>query len=61
MPEATTPETVIPNAQNVLLLHGPKQQYQIERDYPIPKTSGKDEVLIKNSVIGLNPIDWKAP
>ena len=54
-------EPVIPNNQTALLLYGPRQQYQTERDYPIPELKDDGEVLVKNLVLGLNPLDWKAP
>jgi NADPH:quinone reductase-like Zn-dependent oxidoreductase len=48
-------------AQTVLLLHGPRQAYQITNDYPVPRLVEDDETLIRTHTIGLNPIDWKAP
>ncbi|KAH6609296.1 alcohol dehydrogenase -like domain-containing [Trichoderma cornu-damae] len=48
-------------AQTVLLLHGPRQAYQITSGYDVPALFEDDETLIKTHTIGLNPIDWKAP
>lgn len=48
-------------AQTVLLLHGPRQPYQITNDYDVPLLVEDDETLIKTHTIGLNPIDWKSP
>lgn len=47
--------------QEVLLLHGPKQRYAHTRDQAIPGLKNDREMLVKVQVIGLNPIDWKAP
>ncbi|KAL7902002.1 GroES-like protein [Trichoderma sp. TUCIM 5745] len=48
-------------AQTVLLLHGPRQAYQITNNYDVPLLAEDDETLIQTYTIGLNPIDWKAP
>ncbi|PNP46344.1 hypothetical protein TGAMA5MH_02380 [Trichoderma gamsii] len=48
-------------AQTVLLLHGPRQAYQITNGYDVPLLVEDDETLIQTYTIGLNPIDWKAP
>ena len=50
----------LPSAQEVLLLRGPRQDYELVRDYPV-HSIGVDEVLVETRAIGLNPIDWKAP
>lgn len=47
--------------QDVLLLHGAKQRYTHTPKYEIPQIKNDSEMLVKVSVIGLNPIDWKAP
>ncbi|KAI9700152.1 MAG: hypothetical protein M1820_006934 [Bogoriella megaspora] len=47
-------------AQNVLLIHGPGQQYKLSQQ-EIPSTKSNDEILIKVIAVGLNPIDWKGP
>jgi hypothetical protein len=47
--------------QEVLLLHGPKQKYAYTKDQPIPTLRDAREMLVEVEVIGLNPIDWKAP
>ncbi|KFY46219.1 hypothetical protein V494_00541 [Pseudogymnoascus sp. VKM F-4513 (FW-928)] len=46
--------------QEVLLLHGVKQRYTHTTKYEIPQIKNDGEMLVKVSVIGLNPIDWKA-
>ncbi|KAE9362610.1 quinone oxidoreductase [Stipitochalara longipes BDJ] len=47
--------------QEVLLLHGPKQRYAHTTDQPIPSIQNDREMLVAVEVVGLNPIDWKAP
>lgn len=51
----------VPPSQTVFLLHGPREEYRIVDDFPVPTLISIDEVLIKTKAIGLNPIDWKAP
>ncbi|KIY00667.1 uncharacterized protein Z520_03332 [Fonsecaea multimorphosa CBS 102226] len=51
----------ISTQQRALLLHGPKQPYAEVLDHPIPPLLDNRELLVWNRVIGLNPIDWKAP
>ncbi|TGJ82748.1 hypothetical protein E0Z10_g6011 [Xylaria hypoxylon] len=48
-------------SQTVLLLHAPKQSYQVSEDYTTPRIDNESELLVRTLVIGLNPIDWKAP
>ncbi|KAI1289071.1 quinone oxidoreductase [Xylaria venustula] len=48
-------------SQTVLLLHAPKQSYQVSEDYATPRIDNGSELLVRTQVIGLNPIDWKAP
>ncbi|KAJ7431302.1 chaperonin 10-like protein [Mycena galericulata] len=45
----------------VLLLHGPRQKYALEKAKDIPSIQSDDEILIQVLAIGLNPIDWKGP
>lgn len=45
--------------QDVLLLHGPRQKYSLEKAKDIPELRGDDEILIQVLAIGLNPVDWK--
>lgn len=47
--------------QDVLLLHGPKQKYEHTKEQPIPELENGREMLVEVEVVGLNPIDWKAP
>ncbi|KAI0865093.1 quinone oxidoreductase [Xylaria cubensis] len=48
-------------SQTVLLLHAPKQSYQVSEDHATPQIDNGSELLVRTQVIGLNPIDWKAP
>lgn len=50
-----------PESQTVLLLHAAKQSYQVTPDYAVPRLENENELLARVHVIGLNPIDWKAP
>jgi NADPH:quinone reductase-like Zn-dependent oxidoreductase len=45
--------------QDVLLLHGPRQKYSLEKAKEIPELQKDDEVLVQVLAIGLNPVDWK--
>ena len=45
--------------QDVLLLHGPRQKYSLEKARDIPELRGDDEILVQVLAIGLNPVDWK--
>lgn len=45
--------------QDVLLLHGPRQKYSLEKAKKIPELRGDDEILVQVLAIGLNPVDWK--
>ncbi|KAG4031467.1 hypothetical protein MFRU_009g02400 [Monilinia fructicola] len=47
--------------QEVLLLHAPKQRYAHTTEQPIPSLKDDREMLVAVEVVGLNPIDWKAP
>ncbi|KAF2815376.1 GroES-like protein, partial [Mytilinidion resinicola] len=51
----------LPSSQTILLLNEVKTPYTLTPDYPIPVPQNDDEILIRTQVIGLNPIDWKAP
>lgn len=51
----------LPTRQRLLLLHGPKQDYVLTDDHPVPVTDAHHEVVVRVTTIGLNPIDWKAP
>lgn len=51
----------LPTRQRLLLLHGPKQDYTLTDDHPVPVTDAHHEVVVRVTTIGLNPIDWKAP
>ena len=60
-PYHTADVTSIPSNQEVLLLRAVKQSYQLVSAYSIPLPVEEGELLVKIEVIGLNPIDWKAP
>lgn len=45
--------------QDLLLLHGPRQKYTLEKAKDIPEPRGDDELLVQTLAIGLNPVDWK--
>lgn len=45
--------------QDLLLLHGPRQKYSLERAKDIPELREDHEILIQVLAIGLNPVDWK--
>jgi NADPH:quinone reductase-like Zn-dependent oxidoreductase len=45
--------------QDLLLLHGPRQKYTLEKAQGIPELRGDDEILVQTLAIGLNPVDWK--
>lgn len=47
--------------QDVLLLHGPRQKYALEKSKEIPSLKGDDELLIQVLAVGLNPADWNGP
>jgi hypothetical protein len=47
--------------QDVLLIHGPGQEYKLTQNHCIPELKSDHEILIKVVAVGLNPIDWKGP
>ncbi|GAM87622.1 hypothetical protein ANO11243_056490 [Dothideomycetidae sp. 11243] len=53
-------DAVLPPTQSVLLLHQVRQRYRIHTTYPVPQPNAT-EFLMRTEVVGLNPIDWKAP
>ncbi|EXJ80494.1 hypothetical protein A1O1_08639 [Capronia coronata CBS 617.96] len=57
---SSRPSKVTPH-QRALLLRGPREPYVEVSDHPTPSLDGNREFLVRNLVIGLNPIDWKAP
>lgn len=59
-PESDTSEDV-GCYQEALLLHAPKQKYAHVKRHSIPEVQDDREMLVKVQVVGLNPIDWKAP
>ncbi|KAF5006231.1 hypothetical protein FDECE_7391 [Fusarium decemcellulare] len=54
-------EHILPPSQTVLLLHGVRKPYEVTSGYAIPDTKHDHELLVRNTTIGLNPIDWKSP
>ncbi|KAK7957693.1 hypothetical protein PG988_012541 [Apiospora saccharicola] len=51
----------IPRTHKAAVLHSLKQPYVVDYARPVPELIHEWEVLVKAHVIGLNPIDWKAP
>ncbi|KAK8043207.1 oxidoreductase [Apiospora phragmitis] len=51
----------IPRTHKAAVLHSLKQPYVVDHTHPLPELLHEWEVLVKSHVIGLNPIDWKAP
>ncbi|KAK8033921.1 hypothetical protein PG991_003319 [Apiospora marii] len=51
----------IPRTHKAAVLHSLKQPYVVDHSRPVPELIHEWEVLVKAHVIGLNPIDWKAP
>lgn len=47
--------------QTVLLLRQIKGRYELVDNYALPEIRKAGEVIVRTAVIGLNPIDWKAP
>ncbi|KAF2198713.1 GroES-like protein [Delitschia confertaspora ATCC 74209] len=58
----SSPQSIeLPHKQTVLLLHAPREPYQLTSDYELPTIKNDDELLVRVRAAGLNPIDWKAP
>ncbi|GAA5933161.1 zinc-binding alcohol dehydrogenase family protein [Sporobolomyces koalae] len=53
------PVDTLPPTQSALLVHGPRQAYQLEST-PIPTLNSDDEVLVRVEAVGLNPVDYKS-
>lgn len=51
----------VPATQSLLLLHAPRQDYELAIDHPVPIVAADHEIIVRITGIGLNPIDWKAP
>lgn len=49
------------SGQDVLLIHGPGQDYKLTQNHGIPELRNDNEILVKVMAVGLNPIDWKGP
>ena len=47
--------------QNVLLIHGPGEEYRLTQKHGIPEQKADNEILVKVIAVGLNPVDWKGP
>jgi len=58
--KAEVEEFSVPH-QEILLLHGAKQKYTHTKEQPVPILKNDREMLVSIEVVGLNPIDWKAP
>jgi NADPH:quinone reductase-like Zn-dependent oxidoreductase len=53
--------SILATGQDVLLIHGPGQEYKLTQNHGIPELESEHEILIKVIAVGLNPIDWKGP
>lgn len=51
----------IPSTHSALILRGPYQRYEIAHDWPRPNIERPNEVLIRVSAIGLNPVLARFP
>ena len=49
------------SGQDVLLIHGPGEEYKLTQNQCIPEQKADHEILVKVIAVGLNPIDWKGP
>ena len=49
------------SGQDVLLIHGPGEEYKLTQNQCIPEQRADHEILVKVIAVGLNPIDWKGP
>ncbi|KAH8691377.1 putative oxidoreductase [Talaromyces proteolyticus] len=56
-----SPTNTLSPIQNALVLHAVKEKYTLVSDHAVPSILHQDEILVKITAIGLNPIDWKAP
>lgn len=52
-------ERPLQTLQNALIV-APDRTLQLVSDFPVPKTLGSCEVMIRNCATGLNHIDWKS-
>lgn len=50
----------LPQLQRALLVHALRERFQLKQDHKVPETVSPDEIVVKISAIGLNPIDWKS-
>lgn len=48
-------------SQQVLLIHGPREEYKLASNQELPQLQSDEEVLVRTIAIGLNPVDWKGP
>lgn len=48
-------------SQQVLLVHGPREEYKLASGHELPRLETDNEVLVRTIAIGLNPVDWKGP
>lgn len=53
-------EDDLPEVQRALLLHALREPFQLKEDYKVPEIASADDIVVKISAIGLNPIDWKS-
>ena len=60
-PQKPADDYIVPTTQRAVLLYGAHQPYQLVENHPVPVDLQRDEVLIENRAVGLNPIDWRGP
>jgi hypothetical protein len=58
--DSPTATTDISKAFQEALIVAQKGSYRLHDSYVIPDFQNDDEVMIRNSAVGLNPIDWKS-
>ncbi|OCT51782.1 oxidoreductase, zinc-binding dehydrogenase [Cladophialophora carrionii] len=58
---SSSSSSTVSTHQRALILYAPRQPYEEIPDHPTPSLLNTRELLVRNKVIGLNPIDWKAP
>ncbi|EXJ58768.1 hypothetical protein A1O7_06198 [Cladophialophora yegresii CBS 114405] len=58
---SSSSSSTISTHQRALILYAPRQPYEEIPDHPTPSLLNSREMLVRNKIIGLNPIDWKAP
>ena len=60
-PDESNVPHLFDSGQDVLLIHGPGEQYKLTQNHCIPEQKTEYEILVKVIAVGLNPVDWKGP